>query len=107
MMVSHAVAQSSLRWGRWLLPWFPVLLVSIALACAATSAITRPWTTADWSVRTGSGVLADGQFQLTEAADDKAAPQACSSDSSYFGSLGWFTYDRARGAACGFVIANN
>ena len=100
MMVSRAVSRNSLSGGRWLLPWFGVLLVSIALACAVTSAMTRLWSPADWPAWTDSGALANGEIQLTQATDNKAAAHACGSHSTYFGGLGWLIYDTARGSTC-------
>lgn len=101
----RALARASLRSGRGLLPWIGVLLVSVSLAYAATSAVRGSW--APFPEPTASAVSASGEVRPTTgiAADENTVPHSPIACAAYSGAYGWWLYDTAAGRRCDRTVA--
>jgi hypothetical protein len=98
--------RAGLRSGRGLLPWIVVLLVSVSLAYAATSAVKGSW--APFPEPTASAVPASGEVRATTgiAADENTVPPSPIACAAYSGAYGWWLYDTADGKRCDPTVAN-
>jgi hypothetical protein len=101
MTGTHPLTRVGLGIGRILLPWIAVLIVSVTLAYATTSAATGLWALSNGPAASAPSEPAGRELGATDdPAPDKAARQSCGSDPSYFGAYGWLLYGSARGAPC-------
>jgi len=117
------MAQAGTLGSRQLVGWCAVLGASITLASLVNAGLTgggalaSPTTVAispataaladGDDIRARHLATADGELQLTGASESEEAPHACSSHSTYFGSLGWLIYNTAQGSTCAYVIAEH
>jgi len=95
-----ALVHSSLRNGRWLLPWFSVLLVSAALTYAVNTAVIDSRVTPDRRVvvsvaPTASDLPAGTAFAAGDDVRDIGRPCV-----SMFGSYNWWLFDSAGHGPC-------
>jgi hypothetical protein len=100
MTGSRALLRVSVDTGRHLLPWMVVLLISMSLAYAATSAVTGSWASLDTPALSGAPGTSEPRAS-SAVADEVAIPRSRGSCPSYSGAYGWLLYDlAARGGAC-------
>jgi hypothetical protein len=100
----HPLLRLSLGSGRLLLPWIAVLLVSVTVAYATTTALAGSWTLSG-GPEVSSSPASDELRAGPAVAKDTAVPHSLGSCPTYAGAYGWLLYDLARGGPCGIAVA--